>query len=300
MILVSELRKIAREKLAVLSGESGINQVPQETLFLETDILLSYSLGLTREQLVTRSTLEVSEENQRKFFELINRRLNHEPIAYIIGEKEFYGLSFSVNKRVLIPRPETEQLVESGLSELKDQKEKFTLIDIGTGSGAIIVALCVHLKKILPENLLLDSKIIALDISDEALEVARINAEKNGVENLIEFRKSSFLSALSNDDFLGKILILSNPPYISNSEELPICVDKFEPELALRSGDLGSDAFEEILSQILKKNKKIKALIEIGFAQVNDIESRLVSAGVSQRRFINDLSGRRRFVEFSV
>ena len=195
---------------------------------------------------------------KNKLKEGIERLQNGEPVQYIVGNVNFYGNEIKVNKNVLIPRFETEELVEYTISYIKKMfKEKINIIDLGTGSGCIAITLK---KKI-------NSNVSAIDISKEALEVARENAKKNKVE--IDFIQNDMLDNIS-DKF---DVIISNPPYISKNEEIQDIVRKNEPSLALYADNEGLYYYEKIIKQA-KKNLKEKFIIafEIGYMQGDKIK----------------------------
>ena len=182
---------------------------------------------------------------KNKLKEGIERLQNGEPVQYIVGNVNFYGNEIKVNKNVLIPRFETEELVEYTISYIKKMfKEKINIIDLGTGSGCIAITLK---KKI-------NSNVSAIDISKEALEVAKENAKKNKVE--IDFIQNDMLDNISNKFDV----IISNPPYISKNEEIQDIVRKNEPSLALYADNEGLYYYEKIIKQA-KKNLKEKFII---------------------------------------
>ncbi|MFL6710789.1 MAG: peptide chain release factor N(5)-glutamine methyltransferase, partial [Massilia sp.] len=187
---------------------------------LENRILLGHALGLSRVGLITGSQRLITENEAAAINALVARRQAGEPIAYIVGKREFYGLDFAVNASVLIPRPDTELLVELALSRLPVDG---AMLDMGTGSGAIAVAVAHHR---------LDASVSALDASADALAVARTNASANGA--LVRFLQSDWYAALAGDMF---DLIVSNPPYIASGDvHLSEGDLRFEPASALTDG----------------------------------------------------------------
>src|SRR5580698_3787828 len=156
----------------------------------DAELLLLHTLKISRATLLAYPGRELSSSELALYESSIARRLRHEPIQYITGEQEFYGLHFKVTPAVLIPRPETEHLVEAVLNLLPKDKA-LTLVDVGTGSGAIAVALAVHLP---------NSEIIAVDLSSEALAIAAANAQENGVADRIQFLRSDLLAVLSGSE----------------------------------------------------------------------------------------------------
>lgn len=220
---------------------------------------------------------------KNKLKEGIERLQNGEPVQYIVGNVNFYGNEIKVNKNVLIPRFETEELVEYTISYIKKMfKEKINIIDLGTGSGCIAITLK---KKI-------NSNVSAIDISKEALEVARENAKKNKVE--IDFIQNDMLDNISNKFDV----IISNPPYISKNEEIQDIVRKNEPSLALYADNEGLYYYEKIIKQAKKKLKeKFIIAFEIGYMQGDKIkkiaEQNYPKAEVVLKK---DLQGKDRFI----
>ncbi|WP_454991854.1 peptide chain release factor N(5)-glutamine methyltransferase [Campylobacter rectus] len=237
--------------------------------------LLMWHLGVKIEWIFLNLNREL--EDAEGFFALAKRFANHEPLEYITGEAGFYGLSFNVKKGVLIPRPETEILVEKSLevlSNLPARNEPPLVAEIGVGSG--IISICLALNS--------SAKIIASDISDDALNLARENAAKFGVEDRIEFIKCAYL-----DQIYGQFdLLVSNPPYIAQDYEL----DKFvlnEPHEALFGGAAGDEILKNII--LVAKNRGVKYLAcEMGYDQKASLESVLELSGF-EAEFYRDLAG---------
>ena len=225
----------------------------------DAELLLLHTLQIPRTTLLAHPTRELSAAEEPLYESLIQRRLKNEPIQYITGQQEFYGLPFKVTPAVLIPRPETEHLVESVLAEMKTHNHPLRIVDIGTGSGAIAIALAVHLPQ---------SHITALDFSPEALAIARTNAETNNVATRITFLQSDLLSAITSEAPYDAIV--SNPPYIphADSPTLHPEVRDHEPHTALFAGDEGLDIYRRLIPQahaLLKPNGLIA--LEIGHGQ---------------------------------
>lgn len=198
-----------------------------DTGSLEASLLLGHATGTDRLGLITRTGDTLSAEQMREFDALMARRLKREPLQYILGETEFMGLKFSVSPAVLVPRPDTETLVEAvlDLEETRNSPEPITVADIGTGSGAIAVSLAKSLPYL---------KVIGVDISPEAIAIAKGNAERLGVSEQVTFRLGDMLEALD-----GPVrYLISNPPYIAGSEMagLEPEVRDYEPHLALTPG----------------------------------------------------------------
>lgn len=249
-------------------------------------MLLSDLLGINSLQLYDYLDKEVSEDIKDKYFEKIELLKEDKPVQYVIGNVNFYGLTFKVNENVLIPRFETEELVENTIRLIKEkfpEKKNLKIIDLGCGSGAIGLTL----KHFLP-----DADITLLDISEKALEVAKENASNLGLD--VNFVLGDMLEEV-NDKF---DVIISNPPYIETNEEIDKIVLDNEPALALFGGDDGLDLYRKILSNCKKNlNDEFIIAFEIGYSQ----ESRIIELAYKNLENITaygkkDLSGRDRMV----
>ncbi len=253
---------------------------------LDASILLAFTTGVRREFLLSHDDREVSAQQLENYNALFERRCAGEPIAYLIGEKEFYGIKFKVNSNVLIPRPETEELVELVVNSVDKSS---TIIDIGTGSGCIAITL---------KHLVDSYSISAIDISDKAIDVAKENASfilKEGSE--IDFINKDALSYTTDKKF---DVIVSNPPYISYAEKSTMSIDVacYEPSLALFSGESGYEFYERIytrLDVLLKSGGKF--LFEIGYQQEGVLKEIFASKNVT---FVKDMSGKSRFMVGSI
>jgi release factor glutamine methyltransferase len=228
---------------------------------LEGELLLRQALDLSRVQLYQSLESELSLKQQDILELLIERRLKGEPAAYIIGHREFYGLDFCVDPRVLIPRPESELLVEKLLSLAKNRIEP-VIADIGTGCGAIAISLALNLPQ---------AKIYASDISAPALEVARVNCQKHGVADRIRLLYGDMLEPLPEPvDF-----IVANMPYVKNSA---LDARGFEPFLALNGGTDGIEKIRQLCHQVTSKLRpEGYLLLEIGQGQKGSVISLLLS-----------------------
>jgi release factor glutamine methyltransferase len=227
---------------------------------LDAQVLLSHTLHTERSFLYTYPEQVLTSEQEQEYRALIERRSRGEPIAYLIGQKEFYGLDFLVDKRVLIPRPETELLVEVALNacrKMLDAGRTPIVADIGTGSGAIPVTLAV-LEPRLPY-------LYACDISTEALDVAYLNCQRHHVEDRVRLLQGDLLAPLPEP----VDLVTANLPYVG-TEELPLDVYAYEPHLALFSGPLGLDLMLRFFQELQDSEKLKKGailLLEIGYRQ---------------------------------
>jgi len=231
---------------------------------LESELLLRHTLKINRVQLYQDLDEELSLKQEKTFWKLIKRRLSHEPTAYITGHREFYGLDFYVNPHVLIPRPESELLVELALSTAANQQLS-TIADIGTGCGAIAISLALNLPQ---------SKIYATDISSSALEVAQINCNKHGLVKRIHLLQGDMLNPLPEP----VDLIVANLPYVRKAELPRIIPAKFEPLLALDGGPDGLQKISQLCRQVKNKLRPTGyLLLEIGQGQRKAVTSLLHS-----------------------
>ncbi|MDF0667473.1 MAG: peptide chain release factor N(5)-glutamine methyltransferase [Nitrospira sp.] len=214
---------------------SGSTNAAQETLWL-----LAYALGMKHHELVSRRDQAVSGEDLTRAESVVSRRMVHEPLQYILGTQEFCGLDFQVNSAVLIPRPETELLVQAVVRE-GGFAEGAVLVDVGTGSGCVAVTLATILSGM---------RIFALDCSRDALTVARENAERHGVSGNITWKEGDLFSALRECNLVGAVdAVVSNPPYIAEAvwADLQPEVRDFEPRAALVAGQRGTEFHERLL-----------------------------------------------------
>lgn len=251
---------------------------------LDAELILAHLLAWPRARLIAERDQHVDETLATHFTELIARRATGEPVAYLIGYKEFYGLDFSVDQRVLVPRPETELLVELALALAAKRDQPLRLADIGTGSGAIAVALAVHLPS---------AQLDAVDISPAALAVARNNIDRHGLNERIRLLQGDLLTPL-----VGRYdLIVSNPPYTILAD-VAANVFAHEPHLALAGGSDGADLYRRIFAQAPAYLQPAGALLcEIGAWQ-GDIVSTLARAAFPHATISlsRDLAGHERVI----
>ncbi|ADM10061.1 modification methylase, HemK family protein [Parvularcula bermudensis HTCC2503] len=268
---VAPLRAAARQLLA-----------GYPTAALDARVLLGHVLGCGPAALIAADQEEVGLEPLTAFAALLDRRRRGEPVAYLTGEQEFFGRDFHVTPAVLIPRPETELLVEAALRPLPHGGR---LLDLGTGSGCIAVTILAERP---------DSRGEAIDLSAEALAVARINARRHGVEGRLGLAPVPFEAAPSGPFDL----ILSNPPYIPDDQSLPTSVESYEPRQALRAGADGLDAYR-VLGPVIAQRLAPQgtALLEIGADQAAAVTALLRrSFPVHQVSVKRDLAGLDRMV----
>jgi len=252
---------------------------------LDTEILLSSILKLDRAQLLLNLDKIVKNKEKIIFFKLIQRRSKNEPIAYITGYKEFWKSKFKVNKNVLIPRPDTETIIEQVLKEL-DKNSSKKILDIGTGSGCIIISILNERKK---------CSGVGIDISKKAVKLAKYNAKIQHIDNRIKFFNSNI------DNFYGDKydLIISNPPYIEQYKinGLEKDIKYHEPKVAL---DGGIDGFSKIKLIIEKSStlikKKGKLFLELGKNQTRETLKILNLNGFFKTKVIKDLANKNRCI----
>ena len=249
---------------AIKAGSRLLKEKNISTHILDSELLISKSLNKPREEILINLEQNINKKVLEEFNKYLLRRSKKEPIAYLLGEKEFWSKKFFVNKDTLIPRPETELLVNKLVSIFK--KKKITILDIGTGTGCIIVSLLSELK---------NSSGTAVDISREAILVAKKNACKFKLSDRIRFLHKPF------EELYGKKfdLIVSNPPYIKRMEikNLSDDIKKFEPRMALDGGNDGLD----LIKKIIYKSKKILKIngtlaLEIGNEQIDKVSKILI------------------------
>ncbi len=229
---------------------------------LEGEILLRHVLGIDRAQLYSDLGLDLNHEQEKSLNLLLERRLRGEPSAYITGHREFCALDFIIDRNVLIPRPESELLVESGI-ELARKYSTLEIADIGTGCGAIAVSLAVNLPQ---------ATVYATDISPAALEVARLNCRKHGVVDRVILLLGDLLEPLKEP----VDMIVANLPYVREADLSLRSPLRFEPALALNGGKDGLDKVKSLCHQVGEKlNKDGYLLLEIGEGQVKTVVATL-------------------------
>ena len=240
-----------------------LTQAGCDTPRLDAEVLLAHALSQNRTWLYLHPVEALDESQQDRFNHLLSRRERREPVAYITGLKAFFGLEFQVTPQVLIPRPETELLVETAIEMAQSQSARpnsqapVSIAEVGTGSGCIAIALAKNLA---------GASIFALDTSEAALQLARQNAIRHAVEAKLIFLRGDLLQPLTNP----VDLIVSNPPYLSRSDLLAASpeVSRYEPRLALDGGEDGLDVIRRLLPQTREKLKPGGSLlIEMGAGQ---------------------------------
>ena len=295
---VADLLREATDRLRASGSESAR---------LDAELLLGYALGLDRTRVLAHPEAPLSDGQVALVETLVARRETGEPVAYIRGIKEFHGLAFMVDERVLIPRPDTELLVELALARVRDRlaaaarpagSPRFTAWDMGTGSGAICISLAVALRQ---GGYLSDVRLLASDVSLGALGAALENAVAHNVADVFELRAGSLLDV---EPALGPVdLLIANLPYIPSSvlETLPIAVT-FEPRVALDGGADGLTLIRRLLDGLPRALARGgQALLEIGSDQVESLSAAVAEALPGWLMTVHaDLSGRPRVAQLDV
>ncbi len=263
----------------------------------EAELLLSFVLSQDRVALILNDKDLLKERDLELFEKAVHRRSTFEPVAYITGTKHFYGRPFNVTADVLVPRPETEMMVDLAVSRFEKRKgsgKVMNCLDLGTGSGILAISLCLELSTVM---------VWAVDISEAALKVAEGNARKLGVVEKIIFKRGSYYQALKGESEQKFDLIVANPPYVDRQGmiDLPKDVALFEPEAALYGGEDGLDSYRTICAGLKKYLRRPgTVLLEIGENQQKAVEELCLASGVLTRVLCHkDLSGKPRIIEGS-
>jgi len=261
---------------------------------LDAEVLLAHARNCARIELYTAFDTEPTEEQREAFREMVKRRGDGAPVAYLVGYREFYSLRMRVNESVLIPRPETEHVVIEALDHAKlmlatNPAARLNVVDVGTGSGAIAIAIAKHQPA---------ADVTAIDVSAEALEIARWNAAQLGVTDKVHFIQGDLLTPLAEEPTID--ILVSNPPYVSESEyeELDQTVRDFEPKTALVSGPKGTELIAKLLEQSKTRLKNGgRVIVELSPMIADEVAGLVKSqGGFSEPKFIKDLSGMRRLI----
>ncbi len=258
---------------------------------LDAEVLLCHTLGRDRAWLLAHIREPLGDERRRIFEKTIDRRVQREPLQYITGNQEFWGLDFAVTPDVLIPRPETELIIEAVLGFAKKDQTS-TIIDLCTGSGCIAVSLAKELNA---------ARVFATDKSVKALGVARENAQKHGVVDRIRFLEGDLFGPLNELDILGQAdIIVSNPPYIPSGDycSLQVEVRDYEPKIALIAGPGGTEIHQRILDEAPRFLKsKGHLIIEMGMGQSSELLHRIrETSAFAVSTVLKDLAGIERVI----
>ena len=270
---------------AIRKGKMILSQRKIKTAELDSEILMSKAINKEKKFLILNFNNEIPKENLNIFNDLVNQRSKGKPIAYLLKKKEFWKNEFVVDRNVLIPRPDTEILVEQAL-ELTKNKNKLNLLDVGVGSGCILLSILNEKKNFYGTG---------IDICGKSLSICRVNSHKLGLKKRIKLFKSN----IDNFQYGKYDLIISNPPYIKKYDLK--CLEKdiigFEPKQALDGGIEGLSEIRKVISkssELIKKNGFL--ILEIGFDQKNKVKQILQNKGFYIKKIVKDLSNHDRCI----
>ena len=254
-----------------LSGIQKLNAAQVENPNLDAKIIFKHILSVDNEQFELCKKNEISNQITKSYFELIDRRIKREPIAYITNKQSFWNDEFKVTKDTLIPRPETELILENVLSYFPDKKIDLNIADLGTGSGCIIISLLQEY---------INASGIGIDISKEAIKIANENKKLLKNHERLKFLEEDYAEYNLN----GFDIIVSNPPYISqNSLDIQKDVSDYEPHLALFSKNNGIEAYNKIISNLASRiDKNFFLFLEIGLGQASEVTKLLKNNGFTE------------------
>jgi release factor glutamine methyltransferase len=255
---------------------------------LEAELLLAHALGTDRMRVIVESERPLAEGELARYRELIQRRRKGEPVAYIRGHKEFYGRVFQVDARVLVPRPDTEILVETALRRTAGFSMGARYLDLCTGSGCVAISIARERPA---------CRVFAIDLSADALRVARDNAVRLGAAFQVAWIRGDLFEPLASDADLEFELITANPPYIAEGElsSLPVDIVGFEPSLALCGGPDGLDVIRRIVGGALRRLRSGGVLaIEMGTGQAEQVQALFGEAGFVDVTVNKDYGGHER------
>lgn len=248
--------------IAALLDQGSAILTHRATPRLDCELVLGFILGLSKEQLFCSNEREVESAECERFFDLIEEVHSGRPVSYITHEKEFYGRKFYVDERVLIPRPETEMLVEQGITLSRSCGPGVRILDVGTGSGCVGLSLACELP---------ESRITVADISSDALDVVNKNIVRLGLDGRVNVIQSDLLSNFVDQKF---DIILANLPYIGRERFYFVAadVDAYEPHVALYGGSDGLELYKKMFQQVMELKHRPKYLLgEFGFAQSDEM-----------------------------
>ena len=280
--------------------------------FLDLELIITHVIKKSREFVLTHPEYKLVKSQKSKVKSYLLRRMKHEPLAFILGEKEFYGIKFKVNKNTLIPRPETEQIVELVTRNVKRkiESEKIKIIDIGTGSGNIIISIAKQLKNF--EFRILNFEFLGIDISKKALAVAKYNAKLNRVDKKINFLQGNLLEPIIKKRSMFHVpcsmIVTANLPYLSK-EIYNSCskdIKNYEPKSALISQKEGLMHYEELLKQLKELRENCNLLPVTCYMEISPEQKmkifKLIKKYFPETKIIfhKDLSGRWRICEILI
>ncbi len=277
---------------ALRAGSRILADAQIRTVEQDTRLLLQSATGLSLAQILAHPETVLPIDQEERFTQLVHRRADFYPLQYLVGEQEFYGRSFVVTPDVLIPRPETELLVERAVEQLKSfEQDEIRVVDIGTGSGCVSVTLALENQRV---------RMTATDISEAALDVARANASRHGCLDRIEFLVGDTLEPVRTR--LGQFsLIVSNPPYVSvDSEQVDVSVALYEPRQAVFAGPSGLEIYFKIFDQaraLLRPGGFL--ILELGYGVLSGVRAAGEQHGWILDSVAEDLAGIDRCAVFS-
>ena len=269
----------------ILEGSSILKKNGIKTSRLDSEILMSKTINKDRVFIILNSNQNLEKKSLSYFFDLIKKRSKGTPISYLTGKKSFWNNEFQINKNVLIPRPDTELIIQEALKFTKN-KNKLRVLDIGTGSGCLILTILKEKKNFSG---------IGIDISKKCLNLAKINRDNFALGNRVKFLKSD----IDNFNYGKYDLIISNPPYIKSTDfkYLEKDVSKFEPKLALDGGVDGLSEIRKVInksSELIKNNGKL--ILEVAFDQKSKVINLLKEKGFYINRVLKDLGNNDRCI----
>ncbi len=293
-------------KEALQKANKQLKKFGIENFSFEGELLLSFILDKPREFLFTHPEKKLNLLENIKFQYLLIKRCKWIPLAYIIGSKEFYGLNFLVNKNTLIPRPETELIVDESLAIIYDniEKENLNIIDLGTGSGCIIITLTKLIKEKFAKFNSTNHNFIGVDINDKTLEIAKKNSSRYNLDNDIKFIQSDLLTKINKEAYFSNLTIITaNLPYLTPDQVKNSPTIQKEPKRALIAVDDGLFYYKKLFQQIKNINIKVPLYIlcEIDDSQKKSI-SNLIKEELPQSKFIikKDLQSLERLVIITI
>lgn len=281
----------AGEAVHLIAGQ--LEAAGIDTTRLDARLLVAHAMGVEPERIFGYPETLLSDEQHRRLIESTNRRIGREPLARIIGEKEFWSLTFRISDETLVPRPETETVVECVLDHFPDKGARFRVLDLGTGSGCLLLALLHEFP---------NARGHGIDMSDDALRTAGLNARHLGIGTRVQFQKNDWCMGLEKSFPDGFDLIVSNPPYIPD-DDIPVLepeVATFEPLAALAGGKDGLDAYRNLVvagGELLAPDGMLA--FEVGWDQAKIVRDLGCEAGLEPVEIRKDLAGIARCVLFT-
>ena len=261
-----------------------------DTANIDSILLLSNLLSVSKEYLVINNQKILTESEYNDYLELIERRIKGEPVSKIVGKREFYGREFIINRDVLDPRPDSELIIDTVKELFTNKEESLNFLDLGTGSGCLLITLLLEYKK---------SRGIGIDISEKAIAIAKKNSHLFSIKNRSSFIVSDWIGAIDHSDFN---VIVCNPPYIPETEinNLIVDVKSYDPIISLVGGCDGLINYKKIFSQLTKRklNKKIILILEIYSSNIDAIVKIIIDEGFDKNiiKIRQDLANKKRVI----